>query len=723
MFSRFVKLLPIIILILCLDMLFIGKFTAQDSYLPYIHYYDRLNNRLIFERADGANSYAIEDSGNGVPDWSPSGQWMILGNRRIFSTDGTQEIINPQADSSLEFYTEWARDSDILLIVGTNWQTGMIHIQLFDVENEIVLASYQDVQFGIDTTYIFHLYWSADSQQAYVYWRSNLAIVSQNGSIAVEHTTYNAPFTFDSGRFIHYDWVDFMIEDGVIIEDVNTRDFVQIEELVNRGFHQPYYVYWSSNLDYALIYARPCDDESCEAWVKLVNWQTGDITTITPTLRLQFEGYDCEYDFICHQMWSPNNQSAIITDKETQTSYVINAQTGAINTLSNTQYYHWIADETLVIRFTDDDKLHQYNPRTNDLSEISTEDNLNLCRFEVSPSYQYIVSLCEQQGTILNLNGNLIASTLPHSHSIGAIGHPTSYTWHPSEQWLMATYTIAIAGGGNGPSASILFNLDQTLRRELPTSGNAGFVPERAIPYLSQDTQTRSLKKDPIVTLPASGRLLGVGWHPTDPNQLLVYDVEGQLTFWSIEDGIPRITDEISIQAVQLGFYFPDGMKVHWFPEIDEVLFSAGDMLHTVDNETAEFVPISNLLVNYPQLNTDIEADWRLAANLNGFMSLDPARYLNAETGQISEFDFDGLNSTMDANSEIAVVGYQYNCCINVYNLEDGRLIDTFFATAFSLALSPDGQRLATTSVQQVNIWDMSDYYLSAVSQTKESVP
>ena len=58
----------------------------------------------------------------------------------------------------------------------------------------------------------------------------------------------------------------------------------------------------------------------------------------------------------------------------------------------------------------------------------------------------------------------------------------------------------------------------------------------------------------------------------------------------------------------------------------------------------------------------------------------------------------------------VAFLGSRVSCCIEVISTEDRHLIDQFYGTAVSLAISADGRRLATTSAGMTAIWDISAY-------------
>src|SRR5690606_26137844 len=120
-----------------------------------------------------------------------------------------------------------------------------------------------------------------------------------------------------------------------------------------------------------------------------------------------------------------------------------------------------------------------------------------------------------------------------HSYSTQSYSYPDGYTWHPDGRWLMANYVIAFAGGGYGPIAAVLFDIDGTTRRELPKGGRAGFVSDQVIPHLATGQPT-SVKKDPMFILPQKGIVDGVGWHPNDPDQLVTHSREDGLIFWSL---------------------------------------------------------------------------------------------------------------------------------------------------------------------------------------------
>jgi hypothetical protein len=303
----------------------------------------------------------------------------------------------------------------------------------------------------------------------------------------------------------------------------------------------------------------------------------------------------------------------------------------------------------------------------------------------------------------------------------------------------MAEYTISFAGGGSGPISSLLLNIDNTIRRELPSDGHSGFLPERAVPYLAP-SQPVSFSKDPLFILPQDGRVDAVGWHPADPNQLVTYSREGGLIYWSVASGHPEITEHIGGDLPYI-----DGLsrrKLHWLPEQDALAIYVRGKLLRVDVQTGILQPLDD--VDYPvlapsdnpteirytlsedvvRLETDDQLGMGhiLTSDMTGYIIVDEqqfdtglqslAYYVDAKSGRVAKLDIptNFFARTADAKGGLAAFGSIYDDYIVIVSTENGHIIDRFHGTAVSLAISADGRRLATTSAGMTAIWDISEY-------------
>lgn len=276
-----------------------------------------------------------------------------------------------------------------------------------------------------------------------------------------------------------------------------------------------------------------------------------------------------------------------------------------------------------------------------------------------------------------------------HSASTAAIPTPFRYRWSADGEWGWIDYEIQIAGGGESPKASVLFNRISRFQRELPIAGEAGFLPEQALAYLGAGSPQTALKA-PIHTVSIVGRFALVGWHPTDSNRFVVYSDEDGLIFWALTDGGPSITAQVDVE-LPLGMEYPIGQVLRWFPEQERVAVYAGGEVFGVD--------LSN-----PQVR--VLSDVPMTALVWTETSVVLQDVL---TGEQFPFDVAIDTSTGDMDDRNAVFSGVYGCCVQVFDVASGALIEQFYATAYSLALSPDGRWLATTSAGKVSLWALSD--------------
>jgi hypothetical protein len=138
------------------------------------------------------------------------------------------------------------------------------------------------------------------------------------------------------------------------------------------------------------------------------------------------------------------------------------------------------------------------------------------------------------------------------------------------------------------------------------------------------------------------------------------------------------------------------------------LLVTEGDQAAIQDSVSGELTPLNVML------------PWRYASHLTsgrdglffngGGTDTLPLYYVDATTGALTQFELGREFGATDARDGIAALGYLYNSHIIVASTTTGRVIDRFYGTAFSLALSADRRRLATTSQGMTAIWDVAEY-------------
>lgn len=332
------------------------------------------------------------------------------------------------------------------------------------------------------------------------------------------------------------------------------------------------------------------------------------------------------------------------------------------------------------------------------------------------------------------VDGGLDLTLFAHSASTGAPIRPEGYRWHEDNEWGFIDYGILLAGGGKWPIASVIFKADGTIQRELPIDGEAGFLPAEAMDYLNQGEANVGLKTASVVAA-HEGYFSLVGWHPTEPDQLVTFSDEEGLTFWSLADGTLQVIDRQPFAAPYIEEY-PIGPTLTWLPEQNRVaLYRAGELVY-YDAAANQTTPLTD--VSYPSFTqTDKETIIRDA--LSGEEVTHPARisagdfpriwttdqagllvlngntgdinlYIDTATGEITPLEGEMYALSGDSSQGLVALGSVYQPYIQFFNAEDGTLIDQFYGTAFSIALSPDGGRMATTSAGKLSIWDVTEY-------------
>jgi WD40 repeat protein len=714
-----------VLVLVVFALLSVSGVRAQAEQPPYIHYFDHLRGGLVIERADGTDSRMIPDvpMTAGPPVWSPSGKWMVMKNE-IISTDGNRQIPYPLPTLINQLpLTLWSPTDDIILAFGFEATSESIVAQLFDVETQTILANF-DIQNPAFRDEEIDLYWEPDGTRAFVSWPGSVVTLYLSGQVAIWADSAGLRAGIDAnfhrGRlFSVARWTTKGIT--LRIETLNGEKQIEFEDQTGRS-RNAYTVRWSPSLEHALIYARACSDNNCEGWLKLVDWESGEVTTVMPTIGILPLDWECTW-YACTELWSPDGRYAVLSKllDDLDDIYLLDTSTGAIKqivTRRDISSYKWSPDGTLYITFNGCCELLAYNPGMATEREIVQPVDTYLYLFP-SPDGDYL-GLSSAPITIIDKNGETVTQTTQHSHSTHSICCPSDYRWDSSSEWAIAGYPIMFAGSSEEPHAGVVFNMAGTTRRELPTYGKSDFLPEHVVPHLPPG-QSKSTKKEPIFILPHDGRVYYIGWHPSDSDRLVM--LSDGLIFWSLKDGEPKITDRIVPRTLPQNTH-PGGLPLFWLPERELVMFYDFRTWQGVSTRSGEIVPIEEIrLPVYPEEYLDdarfglprIPTSDLAAYIVSGVRSNDDPYYIDVSTKRVLTLDIEGTDEyvnlyTADARKGIAVIGALYDCCVTVFSTDDGRQLGRFYGTAVSLAISADGRRLATTSAGMTAIWDISEY-------------
>jgi hypothetical protein len=728
--------MPYLLLIL-FALLSVSGVGAQAELPPYIHYFNHLRGGLVIERADGTDSRMIADvpMDAGPPVWSASGKWMVIGNE-IISTDGNQHIPHPLPALVNQLpLTLWSPDDDVILVVGFESTSGSVFVQIYEVETQIILANFE-IQNPTFRDEEIVLSWELDGTRAFVSWPGSVVTLYRDGRTAiwVEDIRWHG-ITADFYRGQLFSTRQTAEGLTLRIEALNGEKLIDIDDHVDRPPY-PYTVRWSPTLEHALIYARACTDNKCESWLKLVDWKAGEIETVTPPIRILPLDWECIW-YSCTELWSPDGQFAVMIDAD-DTAYVLNATTRTMEVLpSKPSYYRWTFGGKLLWQ---SDGLYLYDPTTGEQTKaIEVPDGTAPYGYFPSPDGRYI-AVPAQTPTVIDQTGAVVTQIFPHSHSTGAICCPSDYQWDANSEWLIAGYPIIFAGGAHSEiDVAVIFNIEGTVRRELPYQGFSGFLPDRAMPYLSPGEPV-SAKKEPVMLLPQDGRVQAVGWHPTDPDRLVTFSADTGLVFWSLAGGMSKVTEQIPVKYPREEIYQIDG-TLYWLPERSTVAINRNGDMFAFDPQLDHLPALNGFdyprlvrlsegqAIQYSQSGETVELNtasplaesYLLASDFSGFITGDDVDhtnnflYVDNTNGRVVPLETIGLVSTIysvstDVRYGVAFLGSIYDCCVTVVSTEDGHLIDQFYGTAVSLAISADGRRLATTSAGMTAIWDISEY-------------
>lgn len=248
---------------------------------------------------------------------------------------------------------------------------------------------------------------------------------------------------------------------------------------------------WSPGDDMALVISSNLPEGMGNITLKL--WSTEQATTLVEYTIVHDDLLQvAPLDFI----WSANGENISVID-QSHTPILILHRSGQIDTqplsysdlsidagqnsavsedLPSPQY-EWFSGPSLIRR----------EIATGEEIEIQLPAHLQGSTLFPSPNGSE-VALDSIRPTVINQHGEIVVQPFPSS--IRSDIPSRAYRWHPWLPWVMLDDKIANSGGGGGPIATVVFNLNGTVWRELPVGGNVDFVPERALIYLASEQES-----------------------------------------------------------------------------------------------------------------------------------------------------------------------------------------------------------------------------------------
>lgn len=705
---------------------------AQDASAPYIYYYDPLQQGLVVERADGTDSRVYQNVTDyrryvQKPIWSASGKWFVT-NNEVFSTDGSRSIQLPTVVNQWN-RIKWAPQDDVLLVAGQDNRNRVDEFFLFDVETEEILAQLDlhPIMYPNEVPR-FYVDWLPDGSMASVTWAGNIVMLYPDGRAMLRQANFQKSLTYAmaGGRTAALGWPNPPTTKLALIDVDQMRGI----DLPNR---QEYTVIrWSRTQDHVVVYAPTCTEGTCEYSAVIVDWETG-----TPT---ELESIKCA----CQMEWSHDGRYATFT-QDGYTLEILDTLDYSIRPFpkpSNLQDSEWLPDGRLLFitdKLTPDFKrvVAFYDPVTDEVLPSPGEVTMIVLRIDASPDGE-LIGIPADHGAVIDRDGNIVVEASPHSANFNSRRVHNYYVWHLDSQWVIRTEYDFFA-----EPYSVVFDVNGTTERELPLNNWADFLPPQAVTHLPPSGQP-SPNREPDFVVHRIAGLQTIAWHPTDKHRFMTYSDAGFIV-WSWKDGSIEIIDTIVPLEAPLIVSDDDdsgkNLNMLWKPDEDVVV------LQRERGEANKFTAVEfNLTtrrwstrpaVKDPQFILIGETFHLVSPNGQGSKPLDAqtwpylltrtdtgflieggtARvFIHAITGRVirlwGERQPVSLKMVWDADVKagLAVFGSHVGGgVIEVGNL-NGRLLEIFHGTALDLALSPDGQWLATVSAGKISLWDMSEH-------------
>ena len=372
--------------------------------------------------------------------------------------------------------------------------------------------------------------------------------------------------------------------------------------------------------------------------------------------------------------------------------------------------------------------------------------------FQFSPDGNTVALLPGILGPLVNVETEEKIPLIHHSLAQAGM-QLHGVVWHLSGDWYMTGEHIFYAGGGGGPEAMTLYSRDGTLRRELGLCFSyatcAGFVPERAAPYLGNG-QAHSVVDEPLLTLQHDQRIEAVAWNPHD-HLLAAYglslpprsdDDEATLTIWRVTN-----TEAHEVETYPVDFVcsqHPGGSCLMTWRDDNTILFDnqydaawvldltthevqsiprayykiSPDGLYRVERYDSKFTIVAierDEIVAEVEREEDVNSGFLLSCWLPEGHTLLVQRY----DGRILRWDGTdiqpiGSGAAMHGyayheQAELMATGSLYNR-VSIIDIGAGKHLTDINWASSALAFNSDGSLLAAGGTELVSIWDMTRY-------------
>ncbi|HUN10079.1 MAG TPA: hypothetical protein PLQ56_25975 [Aggregatilineales bacterium] len=782
------RLLPLLLIVLALGL---PTPTHAQSDAPYIYYYSDLLKGWVIERADGTDGRVI---GQGIQQadfyfddmvWSHSGRWMSWRSAawcgpcgrsyggRAMRTDGSKLVTQLSNLPGALYGLVWSPTEDLLAVnyVEPSFPRFIVHVAIIDPETDSIIAN-TIVESAVSESYGVKVVWLEDGSGVYL--TSDLSpmvitILNKSGQIKTliyHQLTSSFPDVTD-GYVTAPMWI---VNNGVSgtyisLENLLTRQILPI--VAQEDWHRSNFrLYWNPPGTHTLLLTWecggdiPCYYDSRDADFSLVERATGKHTVLGSNYWISRSGTD-DIRFmnrpdsnLVNPLWSPGGNRAVFFDRyrlvDNQQSgqlMLVDVQDATLTPLPHLDdiyFWQWIGNDALLVKRDANDIPYRYDLNT---LEVQSMDALRsqFTWYQPSPSGRYLAGDAYDDYRIVDLRTMQSMNLIPNGNPCA---YDTDYLWNDRETWLFTGHPAVCAGGqGSAHGGMSIHSMDGSIQRELTVCSAlgecAGFLPERAIPHLSEG-QTDSVLLQPEAILKHSGDGVAVvGWSPD--GHTLVTTANSLVYFWDMM-ATPRLigTQETRVDCtVCEGKWTPDGRYLSLFgltigevwdsqyPRLVRRLLIAPPRPYWQDmgygvatTQCRRLLPgqiegsILTTQIQGQQFQVDLNyalcsrnGEWMLAESNGQLLALQPDLVNTLPVGddrpegQIIT-DYLPNSPVLIATTPRSIYGKTH---MSLLDRELGQWLTVpinFFTS--NAALSPDGRWIAAAGAQTVTIWDIA---------------
>ena len=693
--------------------------------IPYIYHYSQVEKAIIIERADGTDihfigQYIMPEDHYFVDNvtWSSSGEWMawesspisyggpVKSSAWVARTDGSQTISLTSEGFSTSTLV-WSPLDDLLLVRNEDnnrVSSSTDNIFVYDPnKQEIVVESTHRyggyngfeipngdwskdgqsiyfvagvlVRLGLDGTYE---YWTEDPTQNVFHYSNNILVTStysvrENGGYGIDIVAMD----FKTGR----EWI------------LDRDDWNGIPT---------YQFYWNKLGTRGFATRERCENESCSTILLYLDGLNETSQLMSSRYQIAYVG-NCEY--ICGSTWSLDGRFALTTDTNGY-PVLFDSSTTSFRSIGKSILKNWMwTNSVLSLEMESGISLYDLNTYSNlQLPEDYSNVGYDL-GFNISPDGQYSAPVTEDV-IIDNLRTGERHEWVRHQMTT-FMGPVVDIKWSDDSEWFFSGGNSQLVDSCCRPTFIILHRIGETDRRELHqcyvVSGCTGFVPDQALPHLSEATSTLTRMLPPTFILEHDKHTSDLQWSD-DGTQLLVCVIDthtnGKLVVWNY-DGIWFTKSKTYSLQVPCDYHVDNALRWLTPTTIEIRALQQNEILDLVTGNQSVIDTLGTLSSGEKD---GFQLLYGEQPDSSVLISIDTTRVLFTwSRSEMLPNDF-----SVTASDGLAAFAPSYAPVV-IYDLKTNQIVHTIYKSGNGVEFSPDGILLAISGTQWVTIYNVSE--------------